>query len=437
MAAASTEAAGLGDWNASRGGATTPPQAAGYRRSGKTSAQMGDVYQRGEAARGAPHDTVPVRTDTNPPSKPEKASEAAAEEAARAASSSADGSRKSAFDRNGPVEAVALQSDWQFWNIFSDVRTIGKGHFAKVKQVMHMETKEHFAAKILDKALADNDIEDLVREFQMLRALRHNNIIRLYAAYETPRKLYLVTELSTGGELMKRLGSDSNMVYSEDLCKRHVLTIVKAVQYMHSKHCVHRDLKPENVLLSDSSDDAEIKIVDLGLSRFFEERKLMRTICGTHKYLAPELVQCDRGQLQGYDKAIDMWGVGLLAFIMLFGFNPFARDTQRDTHNAIAKCDWHFPDGHSASQGARSFIEALLRKDPQERYSAEQAIRHPWLDPTAPPSPGALLTSDPKRPVKALLWEFNAQRMISKVVKGAHRRMSANGKGDETDRDDD
>jgi len=124
---------------------------------------MGDVYQRGEAARGAPHDTVPVRTDTNPPSKPEKASEAAAEEAARAASSSADGSRKSAFDRNGPVEAVALQSDWQFWNIFSDVRTIGKGHFAKVKQVMHMETKEHFAAKILDKALADNDIEDLVR----------------------------------------------------------------------------------------------------------------------------------------------------------------------------------------------------------------------------------------------------------------------------------
>ena len=49
---------------------------------------MGDVYQRGEAARGAPHDTVPVRTDTNPPSKPEKASEAAAEEAARAAGSS-------------------------------------------------------------------------------------------------------------------------------------------------------------------------------------------------------------------------------------------------------------------------------------------------------------------------------------------------------------
>ena len=66
----------------------------------------------------------------------------------------------------------------------------------------------------------------------------------------------------------------------------------------------------------------------------------MRTICGTHKYLAPELVQCDRGQLQGYDKAIDMWGVGLLGFIMLYGFNPFARESQRETHNAIMHVEY-------------------------------------------------------------------------------------------------
>jgi len=188
-----------------------------------------------------------------------------------------------------------------------------------------------------DKTLADNDIEDLVREFQMLRSLRHRNIIRLYAAYETPRKLYLVTELASGGELMKRLGSDSS-VYSEDEVKKHIKTILEAVQYMHHKNSVHRDLKPENVLLSDMSEAAEIKIVDLGLSRFFEERKLMRTICGTHKYLAPELVQCDRGQLQGYDKAIDMWGIGLLTFIMLFGFNPLCvRCRRRRTTRSCAR----------------------------------------------------------------------------------------------------
>ena len=85
-----------------------------------------------------------------------------------------------------------------------------------------------------------------MREVQILSALKHPNIIRLYAAYETPRRLYLVTELATGGELMKRLGEDTK-VYSEDAVRRHVLTILEAVEYMHLKQIAHRDLKPENV----------------------------------------------------------------------------------------------------------------------------------------------------------------------------------------------
>jgi len=245
----------------------------------------------------------------------------------------------------------------------------------------------------------------------------------LYAAYETPRKLYLVTELAKGGELMKRLGDDTS-VYSEDEVKLHITTILKAVAYMHSKHSVHRDLKPENVLLSSDAPNAEIKIVDLGLSRFFEERKLMRTICGTHKFLAPELVQTDRGQLQGYDKAIDMWGVGLLTFIMLFGFNPFSRDSQRETHNAIVKADWRFPEGWSVTPRAMDFVTSLLVKNAADRMSTEQALQHRWLDVQAPPSPLALMSNDPKRPVKQMLREFNAQRILSKVVRGAHRRLS-------------
>lgn len=201
-------------------------------------------------------------------------------------------------------------------------------------------------------------------------------------------------------------------------------TILKAVQYMHHKNSVHRDLKPENVLLSDKSDSATIKLVDLGLSRYFEERKLMRTICGTHKYLAPELVQCDRGQLQGYDKAIDMWGVGLLTFIMLYGFNPFAREVQHETHNAIVKAAFTFPEGYSCSTAAQNFVGSLLQLKAQDRLSAEEALTHRWLSADAPASPGVLLSPE-RRPVKTLLSEFNAQRMLGKMIKGAHRRLSS------------
>ena len=199
-----------------------------FRRSSKKGSELSPFPSKSpeELATTQP---APVRAPVQGAAK--EPSQGARDEAAASAVDTRQ-RRKPAFDREGPVEAVALQSDWQFWNIFSDVRTIGKGHFAKVKQVQHHESTEHFAAKILDKAMADNDIEDLVRacapvaahleakgrirkaefvnsphtnqprthtgqvrEFQMLRALRHTNIIRLFAAYETPRKLYLVTEV--------------------------------------------------------------------------------------------------------------------------------------------------------------------------------------------------------------------------------------------------
>eukprot|EP00908_Phaeocystis_cordata_P019326 Transcript_30834.p1 GENE.Transcript_30834~~Transcript_30834.p1 ORF type:complete len:440 (-),score=158.92 Transcript_30834:570-1889(-) len=261
----------------------------------------------------------------------------------------------------------------------------------------------------------------MVREFNMLCSLRHQNIIRLYAAYETPSRLYLVTELATGGELMKRLGSDANhAVYSEDEVLKHVRTIAAAVAYMHTCNAVHRDLKPENVLLSHAGENAEIKIVDLGLARFFQQdpNSLMRTICGTHKYLAPELVHCGRGEMRGYDKAVDMWGVGLLTFVMLFGFNPFERPEQRETHDAIVKADFAFPDKYTVSQAARDFVRRLLRKRAEERYTAEQALAAPWLCGDMR-SPGPLLRlSSPgqeERQVKALLSEFNARRDLGRL----------------------
>lgn len=152
---------------------------------------------------------------------------------------------------------------------------------------------------------------------------------------------------------------------------------------MHLNCCVHRELKPENVLLSDNTDEAEIKVVDFGLSRFFEESERILTMCGTHKYLAPEVVLCDRRKNHGYDNAIDMWGVGLLTFFMLFGFNPFAKEKQVDTLNAIARCDWHFPGSCDVSKDAKSFVEHLLCKSPR-RYTAQKTLQHKWLDRAAP-----------------------------------------------------
>ena len=114
----------------------------------------------------------PAEKQGEMPPPPAQPKEPAAQPQERAA-----GQKLRAYSLDGPVEAVGLQADSEFWQVFEDIETLGRGHFAKVKLVSHLHTREDFAAKILDKTTADNDIEDLVREFQMLRALRHPNII--------------------------------------------------------------------------------------------------------------------------------------------------------------------------------------------------------------------------------------------------------------------
>ncbi len=110
---------------------------------------------------------------------------------------------------------------------------------------------------------------------------------------------------------------------------------------------------------------------------------------------------------------------------MLYGSNPFARPTQKETHNAIMKIEYSFPAGYNVSHDAQEFVRGLLRLQPSSRLNADQALNETrWLSPDAPRSSDALMAVDSKRPVKQLLREFNAQRMLTKVVKGAHRRLS-------------
>jgi len=350
-----------------------------------------------------------------------------------------------------------ISHDAEFWQIFTWQRQLGRGNFAKVHEVEHNQTRERFAVKVFDKDDTDrSDLQLMVSEFKILSKLRHKNIIRLYAAYESKRRFYLVTELATGGELMTRLASSSAVVYCEDEVRRHIKTIVEAINYLHLEcGVVHRDLKPENILLSDNSAEGEIKIVDMGLSRIATKATLMKTICGTHKYLAPEVVECNRGDRKGYTAAVDMWGVGMIAYIMLFGLHPFARASVIATHSAILEGNVPWPKRHNVSPEAMEFIKSLLRRTAADRPTCAQALKSPWLqyDPSSSlaeasitseelfasedldvyrissaeymgehvaPAPSSAAT----RSVQGRLREWNANRLLSKAVKSAHRRLS-------------
>merc|ERR1719235_2547374 len=149
---------------------------------------------------------------------------------------------------------------------------------------------------------------------------------------------------------------------------------------------MHRDLKPENVLLSSKVSNTDVKISDMGLSKMSRDypRRLPRShsICGSDFYLAPEVIKQEE-----YGREIDIWAVGVVAYVLLSGSLPFFHTILHKLYRAIVERDISFPEKQweHVSQGGKDFVLRLLQVRAIDRLSAEQALNHPWLRNAASP----------------------------------------------------
>lgn len=254
---------------------------------------------------------------------------------------------------------------------------LGEGSFGVVRKCKNKQTGEICALKTIDKSkLPDNAIQ-LRREIDILLDVDHPHIIKLYDVYEDETSIYLVSELCSGGELYDRVIEKTKSKeghFSEFTAARIIKNILSAIQYCHDeKQIVHRDLKPENFLLTDETDDAQIKVIDFGLSRYSANR--MQSQVGTIYYVAPEVLVGD------YTDKADIWSIGVVAYVLLCGFPPFNAGTEKLTYNIVQEGAVKFPSPawDRTSPKAIRFIKRLLEKDPDTRPSATEAIQDPWL----------------------------------------------------------
>ncbi|XP_053870834.1 calcium/calmodulin-dependent protein kinase type 1B [Malaclemys terrapin pileata] len=180
-------------------------------------------------------------------------------------------------------------------------------------------------------------------------------------------------QLVTGGELFDRIVARGH--YTERDASRLVRQVLGAVSYLHQLGVVHRDLKPENLLYASPLEDAKIMITDFGLSKL-ESDGVMATACGTPGYVAPELLE-----QKPYGKAVDSWALGVISYILLCGYPPFYDDNDSELFAQILKGEFEFdsPYWDDISDSAKDFIRQLLQRDPETRYTCEQALQHPWI----------------------------------------------------------
>ena len=272
------------------------------------------------------------------------------------------------------------------------LQTLGEGEFGKVKLGVHKEWGEEVAVKLIKRDKVGSNggplqldgnkdpakMSKVEREIQVLKDVRHPNIVRLYEVIESDRYIGIVLEYASGGELFDHILAHK-FLKEEHAC-RLFAQLISGVSYLHQKKIVHRDLKLENLLLDRNRN---VIITDFGFANNFEDKRddLMATSCGSPCYAAPELVVQD-GLYAG--SAVDVWSCGVILYAMLAGYLPFDDDPANpdgDNINLLYKyimaTPLSFPDYITAQP--RDLLSRMLVPDPLKRADLNQVMSHSWL----------------------------------------------------------
>lgn len=270
---------------------------------------------------------------------------------------------------------------------------LGIGQYGHVQSCIHISTGRPYAVKTLQKSKVKS--KHIQRELHLLtRVTNHPNIVKLVDFHEDEDHVHIITEKCSGGELFDVIGeySSSSGCLSEGYAASIIKCVLEAVVYLHSIGIVHRDVKPENILFEYERSDLEecyghfdsvnsIRLIDFGLSREydFEVDGYMSNPVGTSYYMAPEVLE---GR---YTQSCDVWSVGIITYTLLCGFPPFNGLNDQDIKQTIVdygnakNVNFQLRGWAGKSEEAKDFVKCLLRRDPRKRFTAEEALMHPWL----------------------------------------------------------
>ena len=283
-----------------------------------------------------------------------------------------------AFDVTDPTgSSGSSSSSRRFADVYTVGKQIGSGAFSVVCKGTNKETGDEVAIKVMTKSkLSNDDFEGLEIETALLRELDHPHIIRCYDTFDEEAKFYIVTELVGGGDLFDRIIRKSS--YTEKEARDLIVMFLETMVYMHEeKGVVHRDLKPENILLTSEADDAKIKIADFGFAKKVVDLLPTESPCGTPGYVAPEVIRGER-----YGCEVDIWSMGVIAYVLLAGYPPFYEDPASPTYphklyHAIrtGKYSFHPERWGDASPEAIDMIKKMLCVSQKERWTASELLK--------------------------------------------------------------
>uniref|UniRef100_A0A8C9Z7R7 Titin n=1 Tax=Sander lucioperca TaxID=283035 RepID=A0A8C9Z7R7_SANLU len=249
---------------------------------------------------------------------------------------------------------------------------LSRCQFGVVHRCTEIATKKTFMAKFIKVKGTDREL--VLREIEALNVARHKNVIYLHEYFESMEEIILIFEFISGVDIFERLGT-SNFELTEQEIVRYLRQVCSALKFMHSHNYGHFDIRPDNIVYT-TRRSTNVKIIEMGQARLLVPGENVRMLFSAPEYCAPEIHRHDL-----VTTATDMWSVGVMAYILLSGLNPFAAESITKMIENISNCEYIFDSEafSDISLEAMDFVDRLLVKDRKLRMTAHEALEHPWL----------------------------------------------------------
>jgi len=266
-----------------------------------------------------------------------------------------------------------------FFDYYEMLEDLGEGKFGKVKLGVYKKTKEKVAIKIIKKSSLENlkDIELVKSEIDIMKLCRHPNVVKLIDHFENSEYIFIVMELLKGGNLGEYFNKNKFQI-TEKRAAKIMYQLASGVKYLHQYGILHRDIKPDNIMLSDSTEDAPVKVMDFGLSKIMGPQEKVADGYGSLSFVAPEVLI-----RQPYNRQIDMWSLGVILYYMLSGTLPFddVNDNEENIAKLIVFADVKFPSKYWSKRSFQvvDLITRCLIKNQSNRIKVDEFLEHDWI----------------------------------------------------------